>query len=295
MPRLVLILCLAFFFASDADAAITFKSKSAMLTREQVSEPKPAPGDVLLPMPGGLSLTLRAVCIPASGYLDATEVQQGVQSTFPSETSDETSGDRGQYAEQRHILSLSAPFELEDIPSAWGNDILEFLQKDLAVAISGDSGIKPYIYFIGKYEITRAQWRAVMEPPVEGTPFSIEEDDYLPITGISWFDVQDFTRRYSEWLMQHKPEYLPYFSQENVLPLSVSRRKRNGNLRLAAAIGSALRNAAVQHCIPFPKGRIIVNTLQLSCTTHHFAALHLLVPENQILWACTTCSATVPK
>ena len=214
MPRLVLILCLAFFFASDADAAITFKSKSAMLTREQVSEPKPAPGDVLLPMPGGLSLTLRAVCIPASGYLDATEVQQGVQSTFPSETSDETSGDRGQYAEQRHILSLSAPFELEDIPSAWGNDILEFLQKDLAVAISGDSGIKPYIYFIGKYEITRAQWRAVMEPPVEGTPFSIEEDDYLPITGISWFDVQDFTRRYSEWLMQHKPEYLPYFSQE---------------------------------------------------------------------------------
>lgn len=240
-------------------------------------------------------MTLRAVCIPASGYLDATEVQQGVQSTFPSETSDETSGDRGQYAEQRHILSLSAPFELEDIPSAWGNDILEFLQKDLAVAISGDSGIKPYIYFIGKYEITRAQWRAVMEPPVEGTPFSIEEDDYLPITASrgSMFRTSRVVTPNGSCSISRSTCLI--FRRKNVLPLSVSRRKRNGNLRLAAAIGSALRNAAVQHCIPFPKGRIIVNTLQLSCTTHHFAALHLLVPENQILWACTTCSATVPK
>lgn len=214
MPEFILALCLALFFASDAGAAITFKSKSAMLTREQVSEPNPAPGDVLLPMPGGLSMTFRAVCIPASGYLDATEVQQGVESTLPAERAAENAGDRGQYAEQRHMLSLSAPFELKNIPAAWGNGILEYLRQDPALATSENSGIKPYVYFIGKYEISRAQWYAVMEPPAEGAPFSLEADDYLPMTGISWFDVQDFTRRYSEWLMQHRPEYLPYFAQE---------------------------------------------------------------------------------
>lgn len=214
MPRFILALCLTLLLASGVDAAIQFKSKSAMLTREQVSEPKPAPGDILLPMPGGLSMTLRAVCIPASGYLDATEVQQGVQSTLLGEASNGVPGDKSQYAEQRHIRSLSAPFEPDNIPAAWGNGILEFLQQNPAFATSRDSGIKPYVYFIGKYEITRAQWRAVMEPPGEDTPFHIEAGDYLPMTGISWFDVQDFTRRYSEWLMQHHPEYLPYFVQE---------------------------------------------------------------------------------
>lgn len=213
MLRLILALCFTLFFILDANAAITFKPKSAMLTKEQVSEPKPAPGDIILPMPGGLGMTLRAVCIPASGYLDATEVQQGVQSAHPAEISGKTE-DRGQYTEQQHIISLSAPFEIEDIPIAWGTDIAEFLQKGLAAATSGESGLKPYIYFIGKYEITRAQWRAVMNPPAEGASFIVEADDYLPMTGISWFDVQDFTRRYSEWLMQYRPEYLPYFAQE---------------------------------------------------------------------------------
>lgn len=214
MPKFILALCLALFFASGADAAITFKSKSAMLTKEQVSNPNPAPGDILLPMPGGLGMALRAVCIPASGYLDAIEVQQGVPGALPAEDPNSVSGDRGQYAEQRHTLSLSAPFEPENIPAAWGNEILEYLRQDPAFAPSGESGIKPYVYFIGKYEITRAQWRAVMDPPAEGAPFSVEADDYLPMTGISWFDVQDFTRRYSEWLMQHCPECLPYFAQE---------------------------------------------------------------------------------
>ncbi|WP_446424390.1 formylglycine-generating enzyme family protein [Mailhella sp.] len=214
MSKLILVLCIALLWASPSEAAITFKPKSAMLNAAQVSEPHPAPGDVVLPMPGGLEMTLRPVCIPGCGYLDATDIQQGVQIASSAGVATDGNGDRGQYAEQRHTLSISAPFEPDNIPPVWGKGIVEFLQSDKVYSEARNSGITPYVYFIGKYEISRAQWRAVMEPPAEGAPFKFEADDYLPMTKISWFDVLEFTRRYSEWLMQNHPEALPYFAQE---------------------------------------------------------------------------------
>lgn len=58
-------------------------------------------------------------------------------------------------------------------------------------------------FFIGKYEVTQAQWRAVM-----GTnPSRFDDDDNLPIESVSWFEAKWFCRKLSK--MTGKPYRLP--------------------------------------------------------------------------------------
>ncbi|MDR1652963.1 MAG: SUMF1/EgtB/PvdO family nonheme iron enzyme [Prevotellaceae bacterium] len=48
-------------------------------------------------------------------------------------------------------------------------------------------------YYIGKYEVTQAQWRAVM-----GSNPSYFKGDNLPVESVSWDDVQDFIRKLNQ-------------------------------------------------------------------------------------------------
>ena len=45
-------------------------------------------------------------------------------------------------------------------------------------------------FFIGKYEVTQAQWKAVM-----GQNPSSRKGDNLPVEGVSWNDIQEFIRK----------------------------------------------------------------------------------------------------
>lgn len=166
----------------------------------RISNPSAAQGDIVLPMPGGLSMILRAVWLPASGFLDETELNHGIGTQLTG---------NAVYVEQRYRAVMTAPFTMKDVPLAWPQETRAWLAAE-AERAAGKS-VVPYMYFIGKYEISKGQWRSVMEP---GSYVPQPGDDH-PVTGISWFDAQEFTRRYSEWLLQHHPDNLPVFKQEN--------------------------------------------------------------------------------
>ncbi|MBR4935649.1 MAG: formylglycine-generating enzyme family protein [Bacteroidaceae bacterium] len=48
-------------------------------------------------------------------------------------------------------------------------------------------------FYIGKYEVTQAEWKAVM-----GTNPSYNKGDNLPVENVSWFDCQEFIRKLNE-------------------------------------------------------------------------------------------------
>ncbi len=186
--------------------ALQLTGKSDLPDALQVSNPRPTAGDILLPMPGGLSMALRPVCVPAAGYLDDVRQPFGVTVQDNAAAKPDAA-----WAERRYTASVNASFELRDIPASWGNELMEWLRADPASAATAQNGLRAFLYFIGKYEVTRGQWRAVME---QDAPFALQAGDDAPMSNVSWFDAVDFTRRYSEWLMKNHPEFLPFFKQE---------------------------------------------------------------------------------
>jgi hypothetical protein len=79
----------------------------------------------------------------------------------------------------------------------------------LAGAFSGP-GAATRRYYIAKYETTRDQFAAITK---ETCP-TASMRGRLPITGVSWFDAVDFSRRYTEWLLGKAPNVLPREDQE---------------------------------------------------------------------------------
>ena len=79
-------------------------------------------------------------------------------------------------------------------------------ERPTEVAIGGSfvipdaAGRKDWGYYLGVTEVTEAQWNAVM-----GAPGGSD----LPKTDVSFFDVQDFIRRWNEWLHKNALADLP--------------------------------------------------------------------------------------
>ncbi len=207
----VVALCALFLFVrSEVPSAradtLRLTGKSDLPAPEQLFNPKPSQGDIMLPMPGGLSMVLRAVCIPATGYLDAREQPFGIAVAVHDDPDSEA------WADRRYTAMIHAPFELADLPSGWGSNVVEHLKVEPSGGdASTQNSLRTFLYFIGKYEVTRGQWRAVME---SDSPFAVQAGDDRPVSDVSWFEAMEFTRRYSEWLMQNHPDSLPFFQQE---------------------------------------------------------------------------------
>ena len=135
-------------------------------------------------------MVFRLVAVPAGGSLLSMTLDLGV--------ADLAGQGRAFYDGPRESL-LSAPFEVRDLPGEW----LPYLPKDPE---------KYRYYLIAKYEVTRMQWRAVMAR-AEASDF-VGTGDCLPVTGVSWFDAVEFTRRYSRYLLHNHPQLLPSFAED---------------------------------------------------------------------------------
>ncbi|MCA8879442.1 MAG: SUMF1/EgtB/PvdO family nonheme iron enzyme [Rhodobacteraceae bacterium] len=86
-----------------------------------------------------------------------------------------------------------------------GQEHSESIRHDSIVgSLSLDGAPDDRFYLIGKYEVTRDQYAAVMG---EDCP-EPSDDGSIAADGMSWFDAQAFTIRYTEWLHANAPEQL---------------------------------------------------------------------------------------
>lgn len=177
---------LAAALALPAFALAALEMKDAAASPEQASNPKPEAHDILLPMPCGLQMALRAVAVPGK-LLQDRRFTMGLGATE----------EERQLYERRFEAHIAAPFTPADLPADWQTHLDEGTTDGYT------------FYFLGKYEVSVYQWDAVMngtcpaEAPVGGD---------LPRREISWFDAQDFLRKYNAWLVANHPDSLPHFA-----------------------------------------------------------------------------------
>ena len=190
--RAVLLLAAAccLVWSSGEVQAAGLKSR-ADVSVQDATNPHPADDDILLPMPCGLQMAFKAVEVPAQGFLWDAPLNMG------SETAD---GGRGYY-DRRFASAVAAPFSTADLPRSWRK------------ALPQDARVPLFYYLMAKYELSGLQWRAIMEPACPSGPLSPE--DSRPKTGISWYDAQDFNRRYTQWLLENAPESLPKYEGDD--------------------------------------------------------------------------------
>jgi len=170
------------------------------------ANPNPSPTDFLLPMPCEGQMILRHVCVPAGGYFSDLSFDMGCKDCGRPKDS---------FMEGRRLGAVSGPFTLEDLPAGWRMKLENaIVNGDGRCPEPGGTNIRAFYYFIGKYEVTNFQWKAVMNDVCFRTDSSFFADDARPKTDISWFEAVEFTRKYTEWLIKNAPEYLPKFSND---------------------------------------------------------------------------------
>lgn len=138
-----------------------------MMSAADIYNPKPHDDDLVLPMPRAAKIAFRPVFI---GENDA-----------PFALREFKVGDRaaGGFKEYPTKVVIGGGF----------------IQKDA-------SGQPDWMYYIGKYEVTQAQYDAVMNPGASGK-------SQKPQTNISWYDVQEFIKKFNLWLFANARTKLP--------------------------------------------------------------------------------------
>lgn len=181
-------ICLAAFLVLRAPipAAAALKTKGTVSPGEAWN-PHPSGEDIVLPMPCGAGMVFRIAAVPAKGFLWDMPARPGRDDGAHAERA---------YYDGRYNTALSGPFAAGDLPAAWR-----------AALPRGEY----FYYLIGKYEVTGLQWRAIMEQSCPSADAPLTAADALPKTDISWYDAVDFTRRYTEWLLENHPDALPRF------------------------------------------------------------------------------------
>lgn len=193
---LFLVVFALILLAFSAQAAI--RSQNTPLDPKAAWNPHEDPDDLLLPLPCGQKLVLRAIAVPG-----------GVQRDRPFTMGIGNIPKERQIYESRFESHIAASFALTDLPEQW--------RTHLGV----HQGESFSYYFLAKYEISRQQWDSVMQAlspdgvlHEEACPRQLERSGTLPVVGISWLDVQSFLKRYNAWLIGQQ-DVLPRYAQTN--------------------------------------------------------------------------------
>jgi len=157
--------------------------------------PQPAEGDLILPMPNGAEMVFRRVTVPGDNF----------------------------WGDERRVIQIG---------DADGG-IFEGLQRAQVSGSFRDSQNGNWFYYIGKYEVTKGQYVAVMglealsersaDPQdrrigkLQGK--ALERALSLPLAAVSWPEFQAFVHRYNKWLFDSEyPERLANMPRLNDAP-----------------------------------------------------------------------------
>ncbi|HIW01235.1 MAG TPA: formylglycine-generating enzyme family protein [Candidatus Desulfovibrio intestinipullorum] len=187
---LVLVLCLACLAMALPEARAALKKKQDVQL-DETWNPHPDKKDIILPMPSNLSMAFRVVAVPASGYLWSMKVSMGVTDSEPDRS----------YYDSTYQTVLSAPFSAQDVPASW------------KASLPDDAEGTYFYYLVAKYEVSRLQWKAVMDENFDAS--KLNSSDARPMTGVSWYEAVLFTQRYTDWLLENHPESLPSFRDDS--------------------------------------------------------------------------------
>lgn len=172
--------------------AATMSPALAAAWPERAYNPQPAEGDVIFPLPCDGNIVLRKVLTGDAGdpgNPDTLLIDKEVQLGRP------TNGNRG-YMENRRTDYISGP-----------------------IGADGE-----HFYLVGKYEVTVAQYKAVMADDPADCPAARTPAEAVPASGMSWYDAVEFTRRLNAWIYGE--------DGQNVVALQISVGILDGYVRL---------------------------------------------------------------
>ena len=202
VPGLATILLAPVLPAQECPSLDNKRLSLTPIIRDMVN-PTPSQGDIELPMPCGGKMILRPVCIPASDLLSDRQLRLGCENCGRP--------DQG-FMESKRITNLSGAFTIEDLPDTWRQHLDNLNQSaGMNCPRSTDENSQAFYYFIGKYEVSVFQWKAIMDGVCPGWDVRFTSDDPRPKTNVSWFEAVAFTRSYTEWLLKNRPDALPAF------------------------------------------------------------------------------------
>ena len=188
--------------AQECPSLNTKRLSQTPIIRDMVN-PTPFAGDFELPMPCGGKLILRPVCVSAQYFLADQQLQLGCENCGRPEQS---------FMEGKRIAYLAGAFTLEDLPESWRVKLRDLSRKGNGRCPQpDDKQLKSAYYFIGKYEVSTFQWKAIMDGECPGWDVRFTSDDPRPKINISWFEAVEFTQRYTDWLLKNRPDSLPEF------------------------------------------------------------------------------------